>query len=95
MADGRQPVLNRLIKRGIPVVLVDRGAGTASRCSVAVDDELGGRLAAEHLLERGHRRIAFVGGPFGMRQVADRYAGARRPLAAHPDAELSWSRRRA
>src|SRR5919112_5468796 len=70
VADGRQPVLNRLIERGIPVVLVDRGAGTASRCSVAVDDELGGRLAVGHLLERGHRRIAYLGGPFGIAQVA-------------------------
>jgi DNA-binding LacI/PurR family transcriptional regulator len=29
---------------------------------LAVDDTLGGRLAAEHLYERGHRRILFVGG---------------------------------
>src|SRR4051794_29027077 len=84
VADGRQPVLNRLIERGIPVVLVDRGAGTASRCSVAVDDELGGRLAADHLLDRGHRRIGYVGGPFGIAQVADRYAGASAAVAAHP-----------
>ena len=86
--DDRQPVLNRLIERGIPVVLVDRGAGTASRCSVAVDDELGGRPAVGHLLERGHRRIGYVGGPFGIAQVADRYAGASAAAAVHPDAEL-------
>ena len=88
VADGRQPVLNRLIERGIPVVLVDRGAGTASRCSVAVDDELGGRMAAEHLLDRGHRRIGYVGGPFGIAQVADRYAGASAVVATDPEAEL-------
>ncbi|HET6530540.1 MAG TPA: LacI family DNA-binding transcriptional regulator [Actinoplanes sp.] len=89
VADARQPVLHRLIERGIPVVLVDRGAGTASRCSVAVDDELGGRLAVGHLLERGHRRIAYLGGPFGIAQVADRYAGASAAAAGYPDAKLT------
>lgn len=65
-------------QRGIPVVLVDRGAGARNRCSVAVDDVLGGRLAATHLTAQGHERIAFIGGPMGIRQVADRHAGAAR-----------------
>ena len=47
----------------------------ADQCSVAVDDVLGGRLAAEHLLERGHRRIAFVGGSSGLPQVHERHDG--------------------
>jgi LacI family transcriptional regulator len=68
------------VDRGIPVVLVDRGSARASRCSVAVDDVIGGRLAAEHLAERGHRRIAYVGGPFSIAQVADRHTGAERAL---------------
>ncbi len=63
------------MERGTPVVFVDRGAGVHSGCSVAVDDVLGGRLAVEHLVERGHRRIAFVGGPVSIHQVADRRAG--------------------
>jgi LacI family transcriptional regulator len=36
---------------------------------------LGGRLAADHLLERGHRRIAFIGGSSGLPQVQERHAG--------------------
>ncbi|MEU7588132.1 LacI family DNA-binding transcriptional regulator [Micromonospora sp. NPDC049230] len=78
---GVQPDLERLHARGIPVVLVDRGCGQANRCSVAVDDVLGGRLAVEHLLERGHRRLAYIGGPFAIPQVADRHAGAAAALA--------------
>src|SRR5690606_25365113 len=66
--------------RGIPVVLVDRGAGR-QQCSVAVDDVLGGRMAGTHLLEEGHRRIAYVGGPFSIKQVADRHAGLREAIA--------------
>jgi LacI family transcriptional regulator len=41
-----------------------------------------------HLIETGRRRIAFVGGPTGIRQVADRLAGARRAVEAEPDATL-------
>ncbi|KXK62349.1 LacI family transcriptional regulator [Micromonospora rosaria] len=86
---GRHPGLERLHERGIPVVLVDRGSGRASRCSVAVDDVLGGRLAVEHLLDRGHRRIAYLGGPLTIPQVADRHAGAAAALAErHPDTPL-------
>jgi LacI family transcriptional regulator len=81
VSDGPQPRLERFIERGIPVVLVDRGAASASRCSVAVDDVLGGRLAAEHLLAAGHRHLAFVGGPLAIRQVADRYRGTTEALA--------------
>lgn len=79
--DGRHKHLERLVERGIPVVLVDRGSGQPNRCSVAVDDILGGRLAATHLAEGGHRRIAFVGGPFTITQVADRHEGAKAALA--------------
>ena len=71
--------LDRLVAlhgRGVPVVLVDRdGAGTPF-ASVAVDDVEGGRLAVTHLCELGRTRIAYVGGPLTLRQVADRLAGA-------------------
>ncbi len=74
--DSNDPQLTALAARGTPVVLVDR---TTDRglCSVSVDDQLGGRLAGAHLIEAGHRRIAFIGGPFGMQQVSDRMAGLR------------------
>lgn len=76
------PRLVRMRDRGIPTVLVDRESHDASFASVAVDDVEGGRLAAEHLLAIGRRRIAFVGGPIAIRQVADRLAGAQAAIAA-------------
>ncbi|MET7399536.1 LacI family DNA-binding transcriptional regulator [Dactylosporangium sp. NPDC005572] len=75
--------LELLIQRGTPVVLVDRGSGRHSRCSVAVDDVLGGRLAGEHLVEQGHQHIAFVGGPATLTQVHDRHAGIAAATAGH------------
>jgi LacI family transcriptional regulator len=70
--DGR---IEDLVRRGTPVVLVDRSSGQRDRCSVAVDDILGGRLAGEHLRDQGHERVAFVGGPMAIQQVADRRSG--------------------
>lgn len=80
--------LQRMRALGTPVVLVDRMAEDASLSSVSVDDVAGGRTAVAHLLETGRRRIAFVGGPLGLRQVADRLAGAQHAVAAVPDAQL-------
>jgi LacI family transcriptional regulator len=65
---------------GMPFVLVDCHSRDDTQCSVAVDDVLGGRLAFEHLLETGHERIAFIGGPMSVQQVRDRYQGARDAL---------------
>jgi LacI family transcriptional regulator len=80
--------LQRMRALGTPVVLVDRMADDSSLSSVSVDDVAGGRTAVAHLLETGRRRIAFVGGPLALRQVADRLAGAQHAVAAVPDAQL-------
>ena len=73
--------LDVLARRGIPVVLVDRGGGP-DFCSVGVDDVEGGVLAVTHLREQGHERIAFIGGPMSTVQVTDRLEGARQAAAA-------------
>ncbi len=52
---------SRLADRRLPTVLVD--AKHPAFPSVNVDDEAGGRAAIEHLLARGHRRVAYVSGP--------------------------------
>ncbi|MEV0386158.1 LacI family DNA-binding transcriptional regulator [Nonomuraea sp. NPDC050643] len=75
------PWLEELAARGTPVVLVDSPA-TGLQCSVAVDDRLGGQIAGAHLIERGHRRIMFVGGPQSIKQVADRHTGIASAVAA-------------
>ena len=74
--------LDEVAGRGTPLVVVDRTRGDDRFCTVAVDDELGGELAVSHLVDRGHTRVAFVGGPFSIGQVGDRLAGARRAWAA-------------
>jgi DNA-binding LacI/PurR family transcriptional regulator len=51
--------VEQLRREKLPVVLVDVDRPEFSR--VTIDDVAGGRMATEHLLERGHRRIGFVG----------------------------------
>lgn len=74
--------LQELSRRGTPVVLVDHPRGQMDLCSVAVDDVLGGRLAAEHLLALGHRRIAYLSGSVNAVSVKQRRAGLFQALAA-------------
>jgi LacI family transcriptional regulator len=74
--------------RGTPVVLVDRDGSGTPFDSVAVDDVAGGRLAVQHLLDIGRRRIAVVSGPTELRQVRDRLRGAEAAIAEVPDAQL-------
>lgn len=78
--DSGAPAIQKLDDHGIPVVLVDRVADDDGRCSVSVDDVHGGRQAGEHLATMAHRRVGFVGGPFEIRQVAERLEGLREGL---------------
>jgi LacI family transcriptional regulator len=84
--DSNDPLIDEIAARGTPVVLVDSRSKGRKRCSVGVNDVLGGRLAVEHLLAQGHRKIAFVGGPFSLRQVTDRHQGAREAVREFPGA---------
>jgi LacI family transcriptional regulator len=89
--DPESPVLEEIRRRGTPVVIVDRTRDDSTFCSVAVDDLLGGRLAVEHLIDRGHERVAFVGGPMSLGQVRDRLEGARAAWtdAGRPESDLT------
>jgi DNA-binding LacI/PurR family transcriptional regulator len=75
--------LGRLRRAGVSVALVDSEHPQLS--SVSIDDVAGGRLAVEHLIGLGHRRIAFVGGdeanPWGLQSSARRRIGAAAALA--------------
>jgi LacI family transcriptional regulator len=80
-----------LRQRGISLVLLDRLSQDAEICSVSVNDVYGGQLAGRHLLERGHRRIGYIHGPFIATQYADRLIGLRQAVVdagLDPDAVI-------
>jgi LacI family transcriptional regulator len=74
----RNDTLARLRERGTAVVLL--GRRRPDYCSVRVDDIGGGELAADHLLDLGHRRLAYVTAPLSIDQYSDRLKGVRRAL---------------
>lgn len=66
---------------GRDVVVLNTVPGHPDACAVTANNELGGYLAARHLIETGRRNLAFVGGPFSLSPVADRHRGVERAVA--------------
>jgi len=74
--------LEHLERLGVPVVLVNNHNRQSGRYtfSVSVDNQHGGHLATAHLIQRGHRCIAYVSGPANHSDDAERLAGYRQAL---------------
>jgi len=71
----------QLVERDIPLVLVNRRTHRVHG-SVVVDDERGSRLAVEHLLALGHRRVGFLGIDADTDTARRRLAGYETAMAA-------------
>ncbi|MBU2670304.1 LacI family transcriptional regulator [Actinoplanes bogorensis] len=63
-----------------PVVFVDRSPTGLSADIFTDNDEAGAYLATGHLIDHGHRRIAYVGDSFHLSTEVSRLAGYRRAL---------------
>lgn len=74
--------VERFLNSGVPAVLIDAQHPGLPR--VVVDDVKGGYIATKHLLELGHKNIAFVGdnfpNPFNFTSSYNRYKGYREAL---------------
>lgn len=72
-----------LQREGRPFVLVDRTIDGLDAPSVVTDSAAGLQLAVDHLVGRGHRRIAYVGGPVHITTFRDRLRGYGEAMARH------------
>jgi LacI family transcriptional regulator len=79
--------VDRVREQGLDVVVVDAPAPEGF-CSVQTNNRSVGYVAARHLLEQGRRRLVFVGGPRGLRPIADRITGAGLAVAEVDGATL-------
>jgi LacI family transcriptional regulator len=81
----RLATLEMVRSSGIPTVLLDAYPAGAENFPhvtwVVCDDQRGGQLATEHLLELGHREILFLAGPNGSSSSAGRFSGYQRALS--------------
>lgn len=78
---GDDPLLSRLARSNIPLVLVGRPPRGISASYVDVDNRQGARSAVEHLIAGGRTVIGTVAGPADMPAGVDRLAGYRDALA--------------
>lgn len=58
---------------------------------VGIDNAECGRIAARTLVERGYRRLAFLGGPEAATSTQDRLAGFGEEVARHPGIDVTSS----
>lgn len=79
-AGDRPDSLYALLKRQLPVVLVDRLVTGLEVDLVMSDNRLGGYEISDHLIELGHQHIACITGPSYITPSAERIAGYREAL---------------
>jgi DNA-binding LacI/PurR family transcriptional regulator len=73
-----------------PVVIVNGESTVAAVPAVVSDNRSGGRLAAEHVLALGHRRLAYLAAPSADHwAVKERIAGARAAIREHAQRRAS------
>ncbi len=71
------PLLSEMM---VPIVLVNNQHPGAFVHSVMIENVEGALAAANHLIELGHRRIAYLGDQFGYQSDTERFAGYRQAL---------------
>lgn len=80
----RSPILDAAQRYRTPLIFLDHYPADAVHYArtgwVVVDSQRGGALAAEHLLELGHRQIIYLSGPPTVSAAADHLTGFRRAL---------------
>jgi LacI family transcriptional regulator len=74
-------LLQGAVQAGLPVALIGPDVAPKVGFTVRCHNVQAGRLVGEHLLELGHRRIAFAGGPRESIDARDRLQGLRDTLA--------------
>jgi LacI family transcriptional regulator len=79
----KDELIERYINDQFPVVLVNRTIKNDNATAVINDDEHGIKLAFEHLVNLGHRRIAYLGGPLSMSTSYARYQAFLGASRAH------------
>jgi LacI family transcriptional regulator len=79
----RDPAILALAGTDVPCVAIDLAVSGSHTTYITSDNAGGARLAARHLIERGHRRLATITGPMRTRPGVQRLAGFQDELLMH------------
>lgn len=77
---GSHPLTARVQSHGIPVVFGGRPRDHQTLTFVDVDNQSAGRMATEHLIDLGRRRIVHLSGPRAHISASDRLHGFREAM---------------
>jgi LacI family transcriptional regulator len=69
-------------RRGAQIVFLDRSGGHIEADAVVLDNFGGAKLAVDHLIRRGHKRVGFVGDSTTVQTAVERLEGYKAALAA-------------
>jgi LacI family repressor for deo operon, udp, cdd, tsx, nupC, and nupG len=72
--------VSMLSQMEVPIVLLNNQHPSEAAYSVMIDNEGGSYAATHHLVESGHRRIAYIGDRYGHQSDTERLAGYRRAI---------------
>ncbi len=82
--------VHRLQADHFPFVLIGNPMGNEAIWSVDNDNVLAGRIATQHLLDQGFRRIGFLAGPSETTVTRDRLEGYMQALRGRQDRAFVW-----
>ena len=71
-----------LVRTGLPFVSLERTLDESDQASVEVDGRAGFKMLMAYLIAKGHKRIAYIGGPRNLKIQADRFDGYKKGLVA-------------
>lgn len=78
--DARNKYLKALAARPLPIVTIDRPIEVATTDSVGVENKAGARMAVNHLIEHGNKRILCVAANSHLLTIKERIAGYRESM---------------
>jgi LacI family transcriptional regulator len=79
-ADSKHRYLKEAVSGTTPIVTIDRPIEAAATDSIEVENRIGARMAVEHLISHGYRKIVCVATNSHLRPIKERIAGCEEGL---------------
>ena len=79
--EPEEDMVDFIKQTGIPFVIFGRDGSPYGMVGIDADEEYGGYLAGKHLLDRGYRKLAYIGSWHDVKVCLDRERGFERALA--------------